>query len=62
MGNIAEALTPAQISCMPLDEDDVVASFGVLSTWTTDQVSYLFFFFFFFLIVPLSYFDIVPGF
>ena len=38
LGVIAEALTSEQISCMPLEDDDVISGFGSLSAWTTDQV------------------------
>ena len=38
LGAIGEAVTTSQISCLPLQEDDVVASFGAIPAWTTDQV------------------------
>ena len=38
MGEIGEAMSTSQISCLPLDEDDIVASFGAMPGWTTDQV------------------------
>ena len=38
LGNIAVALPVSSINCLPLEEDDTVASFGALSEWTTEQV------------------------
>ena len=38
LGAIGEAVTTSQISCLPLQEDDDVASFGAIPAWTTDQV------------------------
>ena len=38
LGNIAVALPVTSINCLPLEEDDTVASFGALSEWTTEQV------------------------
>ena len=38
LGNIAVALPVSSINCLPLEEDDTVASFGALSDWTTEQV------------------------
>ena len=39
IGVIGEAMTTAQINCLPLDEDDIVASFGAMPAWTTAQVN-----------------------